>query len=52
MGKKLGRLKQMREENDYDDFYIATLEEAKKQIVVAEEFIKIIEEYCRVQLEK
>lgn len=52
IGRKIAGLQKIRHASDYDDFYIATLEEAKKQIAVAEEFIKIIEEYCRVQLEK
>ena len=45
MGKKLGRLKQMREENDYDDFVIASKEEAESLLQTAEEFLEIVEEY-------
>lgn len=36
----------IRHASDYDDFYIATLEETQKLIEVAEEFIKLVENYC------
>ena len=35
--------------SDYDDFYIATKEEADEQIVIAEEFIQMVEAYCKKQ---
>ncbi|GAV25198.1 hypothetical protein ciss_11310 [Carboxydothermus islandicus] len=35
----------IREKSDYDDFYIATKEEAEKQLKNAEKFLLIIEEY-------
>ena len=46
MGKRLGRLKQERENSDYDDFYIASKEETERQIAVAGEFIELVEKYC------
>lgn len=45
LGRKLGRLQQKREKSDYDDFYIASFEEAKEQIEIAEFAIHKIESY-------
>lgn len=36
--------------SDYDDFYIATREEADEQIAIAEEFVQMIEKYCKETL--
>ena len=51
MGRKIGRAEEIRHASDYDDFYIASKEEASRQIQVADEFIKIVEEYCMRKLE-
>ena len=40
-----------RNASDYDDFYIASREEAERQITVAEEFINLVEKYCEKQLD-
>ena len=37
--------------SDYDDFYIASKEEAERQILVADEFIILAEKYCIEQLD-
>ena len=37
--------------SDYDDFYITSREESERQILTAEEFINLAEEYCMKQLE-
>ena len=42
---------EIRHASDYDDFYIASREEAERQITVAEEFINIVEKYCEKQLD-
>lgn len=47
MGKKLGQLKRLREESDYDDFFIASKEDAKDQLEAIKEFIPQIEEYLK-----
>lgn len=47
-GRKLGRLQQKREKSDYDDFYIASFEEAKEQIEIAELAIHKIESYLNL----
>ena len=45
IGRRLATLKQLREKSDYDDFYIATREEAEEQIDTAVELVEKIEEY-------
>jgi len=45
IGKGLGRLQQKREKSDYDDFYVASKEEAEDQINVAENIIDAVKEY-------
>ena len=45
MGKKLGRLKQERENSDYDDFYVASLTDATDQYNSAKLIIDEIEKY-------
>ncbi len=44
-GRKIARLQQKREQSDYDDFYIASKEEANMQLNHAEETIIAIKEY-------
>ena len=38
IGRKISGVEEIRHASDYDDFYIATKEEADEQIVIAEEF--------------
>lgn len=45
--RKLARLQQKREQSDYDDFFIASKEEAQKQYNNAENIISAIIEYLR-----
>ena len=47
IGRKLARLQQKREQSDYDDFFIASKEEAQKQYNNAENIIFAIIEYLR-----
>lgn len=51
IGRKIAGVEEIRHASDYDDFYIATAEEVDEQIVVAEEFIQMIEEYCNQHLD-
>lgn len=46
MGRKIAGVEEIRHASDYDDFYIATVEEVDEQIATAEEFIQMVEEYC------
>ena len=41
-----------RHASDYDDFYIASKEEAERQVSVADEFIQLIEAYCNKRIKK
>lgn len=45
VGKRLGRIKMMREESDYSDFFIVSEEDAKKQYETAQYITDVIEEY-------
>lgn len=45
LGKRLGRIKQIREKSDYDDFYMASKEEAQEQLETAELVLRSIKEY-------
>ena len=51
MGRRITGAEAIRHASDYDDFYIASREETEKQIAVAEEFIKLVEEYCSQRLD-
>ena len=44
-GEKIGRLKQLREKSDYDDFYIAGKEEAQIQIETAVRLIREVKKF-------
>lgn len=45
VGKRLGRVKMIREESDYSDFFIASEEEAKKQYDTAEFIVQEVKKY-------
>lgn len=47
LGRRIAEAEEIRHASDYDDFYIATREEAAEQIATAEELIKEIVEYCK-----
>ena len=47
VGKRLGRLKMIREESDYSDFFIASQEDAVKQYETAEMIIAEVKNYLR-----
>ena len=49
LGRKIGSLKQIREESDYDDFYIASKEEAEDQIKTAELVLQSVKAYLKVK---
>lgn len=44
-GKRLGRLKRKREVSDYDDFYVASYDEAVEQYESAELIVSQVEQY-------
>ena len=45
LGRKIGNLKQIREDSDYDDFYVASKEDTEEQIKTAESVIRSVKEY-------
>ncbi len=50
IGRKIGEAEEIRHASDYDDFYIASREESERQVVVADEFIHLVEKYCKEQI--
>ena len=51
LGKRIAEAEEIRHASDYDDFYIATREEAQEQIATAEELIERVENYVKEYLE-
>ena len=49
IGKKISMLALIREQSDYNDFYIASSAESQQQVEIAEELIKLVEEYLKKQ---
>lgn len=47
LGKKVGRLKRKREISDYDDFYVASLNEVQEQIETAKFVLNEVDNYLR-----
>ena len=45
VGRRLAALKQLREKSDYDDFYIASKDEAEQQIYVAKEIVTLTKKF-------
>lgn len=45
LGKRLGRIKMMREESDYSDFFVASEEDATKQYKTAEYILETVRAY-------
>lgn len=52
IGRKISEAEEIRHASDYDDFYIATKEEAEEQIMTADELIRLIEIYCKEHLKQ
>lgn len=50
MGRKINESEEIRHASDYDDFYIASKEETERQVSVADEFIRLVEQYCLKEL--
>lgn len=47
LGKRIVEAEEIRHASDYDDFYLATKEEAEEQIQTAKELVKLVEDYVR-----
>ncbi len=52
IGRKISKLEVIRHKSDYDDFYIASREDAMEQTAVAERIVNLVEEYVKKQLNK
>ena len=52
LGRRIAEAEEIRHASDYDDFYIATKEEAEEQIMTADELIRLIEIYCKEHLKQ
>ena len=50
LGRRIAEAEEIRHASDYDDFYIATKDEAKEQIETAEELIQLIEKYVEERI--
>ena len=50
IGRKISEAEEIRHASDYDDFYIASREEAERLVAVADEFIQMAEKHCMEQL--
>lgn len=50
LGSRIVAAEEIRHTSDYDDFYIATKNEAEEIIDTAEEFIKLAEKFCESQV--
>ena len=48
--RRISEAEEIRHASDYDDFYIATVDEAKRQIETADMFLTLAETYCQEQL--
>jgi len=47
LGRRIAEAEEIRHTSDYDDFYIATREEAEEQIETAEELVGAVEDYIK-----
>ena len=45
IGKRIMQANRIREDSDYDDEYVAKQETTEEQIKIAEELVKLVEEY-------
>ena len=52
MGRKIGQAEEIRHASDYDDFYLASADEAQEQIDNAVAFAGVIEEYLNNAIDK
>lgn len=52
IGHQIAEAEEIRHASDYDDFYIASKEEAEEQIQVAKSFLVLVQNYCNEILDK
>ena len=52
LGRRIAEAEEIRHASDYDDFFIATKDEAEEQIETAEELLKLIEKYIKKRIDE
>ena len=52
LGKKIVESEEIRHASDYDDFFIATREEAEEQIETAKDLVARVEAYVQIRWEQ
>lgn len=52
LGRRIAEAEEIRHASDYDDFFIATREEAEEQIATAVELLDLVKEYCINRISK
>lgn len=52
ISRKISRAQEIRHASDYDDFYIASIEDAKEQLETAKEVVALVERYLKMMDEK
>lgn len=52
IGRRIARAEEIRHASDYDDFYIASKADTSEQIMLAAEFIEMVDRYCTEMLNK
>lgn len=45
IGKKISTLSLIREQSDYNDFYVASKSESRQQVEIAEELVDLVKQY-------
>ena len=45
LGRKISTLALIREQSDYNDFYIASKQESQQQVEIAEELVSAVQKY-------
>jgi uncharacterized protein (UPF0332 family) len=50
LGRQISRAQEIRHASDYDEFYIASNEEAQEQIDTAEALVNVVEQYIKNQV--
>lgn len=48
-GKRISTLALIREQSDYNDFYVASKQESQQQVEIAEELVTAIDNYIKQQ---
>ena len=50
LGRMIAKLQQLREKSDYDDFFIASKEEAERQLLNAKYFVSVVDQFIKNEI--